>query len=157
MSCQPPFRILLYESPLSLVMLTPPGRTLSQTDWTETTQKLTPSPNTASQMAEQSSWALLPSCSTPGCPHPTKSLALSAPVSPWTIYFWMLDKSPLPGPGRSPLLCPCNDLAAQESCVALSKLLPFLGLRCLLCKIETMIMITIKLPLTECLLYPRAS
>ena len=148
MSCQPPIRILLYEIYLSLVMLIPPGRTLSQTDWTETTQKLTPSPKTASQMAEQSSWVLLPYCSPPGCPYPTKSLALSAPMSPWTIYFWMLDKSPLPGPGKSTPPHPCNNLVTQESCVALSKLLPFLGLSCLLCKIETMIMIIIKLPLT---------
>ena len=29
-------------------------------------------------------------------PFPIKSLALSAPVSPWTIHFRVLDKSPLP-------------------------------------------------------------
>ena len=87
MSYRPPFRILLYKIHLSLVMLTPPGRTLSQSDWTETTQKLTLSPKTASQMVEKYSWVLLPYCSPPGCPYPTKSLALSAPVSPWTIYF----------------------------------------------------------------------
>ena len=35
-------------------------------------------------------------------PLPDKSLALSAHVSPWTIYFQVLDKSPLLGPGRGP-------------------------------------------------------
>ena len=35
-----------------------------------------------------------------------KSLALSAPVSPLTIHFWVLDESPLLGPGREP--SPCN-------------------------------------------------
>ena len=53
------------------------------------------------------------SCS-PGFPHPTalhlgapfpiKSLALSAHVSPWTIHFWVLDKSPLSGPLPSTIL-----------------------------------------------------
>jgi len=49
---------------------------------------------TASHMAEQSSWVLLPSCSLPWCPFPIKSLALWACVSPWTINFQVLDKPP---------------------------------------------------------------
>ena len=40
------------------------------------------------------------SCSLPMFPFPIKSLALSAYVSPQTIYFQGLDKSPLLGPGR---------------------------------------------------------
>ena len=48
--------------------------------------------------AEQSSWVPWPSYSLPGCPFPIKSLALS----PRTIHFQMLDKSPLSGPGRGP-------------------------------------------------------
>ena len=52
-------------------------------------------------MAELFSWVPLPYCSPPGCPFPIKSLALSAHVSPRTIHFWVLDKSPVLGPGRS--------------------------------------------------------
>ena len=63
-------------------------------------------PETASHVAKQSSWIPLPSCSPPGCPFPIMSPALSARVSPWTIHFWMLDKSPLLGPGRG--LPSCN-------------------------------------------------
>ena len=47
----------------------------------------------------------LPYCSPPRCPFPVKSLALSAYVSPRTIHFWVLDKSPVSGPGRSPPSC----------------------------------------------------
>ena len=47
----------------------------------------------------------LPYCSPPGCPFPIKSLALSADVSPWTIHFQVLDKSPVLGPGRDPSSC----------------------------------------------------
>ena len=54
---------------------------------------------------EQFSWVPLPCCSLPGCPFPIKSLALSAHVSPWTIHFRVLDKSPVSGPGRGPLSC----------------------------------------------------
>ena len=34
-----------------------------------------------------------------------KSLALSAHVSPWTIHYWVLDKSPVLGSGRGPPSC----------------------------------------------------
>ena len=67
------------------------------------TNPITIIPDTASHMAEQFSWVPLPCCSLPGCPFPIKSLALSARVSPRTIHFLVLDKSPLSGPGRGPL------------------------------------------------------
>ena len=57
-------------------------------------------PKTVSHMAEQFSWVPLPSCSLPGHHFPIKSLALSACVSPQTIHFQVLDKSPLLGLGR---------------------------------------------------------
>ena len=69
------------------------------------TNPITIKPKTASHMAEQYSWVLLPSCFPPGCPFPIKSLALSAHVSPQTIHFRVLDKSPLSGPGRGPPSC----------------------------------------------------
>ena len=56
-------------------------------------------------MAELFSWVLLPYCSPPGCPFPIKSLALSAHVSPRTIHFWVVGRSPLLGPGRGPPSC----------------------------------------------------
>ena len=40
-----------------------------------------------------------------GCPFLIKSLALLAHVSPWTIHFRVLDKSPLSDPGRGPPSC----------------------------------------------------
>ena len=54
-------------------------------------------PKTVSHMTEQVSWVSSPCCSLPGCPFPIKSLALSACVSPQTIHFQVLDKSPLLG------------------------------------------------------------
>ena len=54
-------------------------------------------------MTELFSWVPLPPCSPPGHPFPIKSLALSAHVSPQTINFQVLDKSPVLGPGRGPL------------------------------------------------------
>ena len=69
------------------------------------TNPITIKPETASHVAEQFSWVPLPSCSPPGCPFPRKSLALSAYVSPQTIHFQVLDKSPVSGLGReSPFL-----------------------------------------------------
>ena len=70
------------------------------------TNPITIKPETASHMAEQLSRVPLPYCSPPGCPFPIKSLALSAHVSPRTIYFRVLDKSPVSGPGRG--LPSCN-------------------------------------------------
>ena len=69
------------------------------------TNPITIKPETASHAAQQFSWVPLPYCSPPGCPFPIKSLALSACVSPWTIHFWVLDKSPVLGPGRGPPSC----------------------------------------------------
>ena len=68
------------------------------------TNPITIKPETASHLTELF-WVLLPYCSPPRCPFPIKSLALSAHVSPRTIHFWVLDKSPVSGPGRaSPFL-----------------------------------------------------
>ena len=69
------------------------------------TNPITIKPETASHVAEQFSWVPLPCCSLPRRPFPMKSLALSARVSPWTIHFRVLDKSPLSGPGRGPPSC----------------------------------------------------
>ena len=73
-------------------------------DHPETTP-ITIKPKTASHVAEQFSWVPLLYCSPPRCPFPIKSLALSAHVSPQTIHFWVLDKSPVSGPGRGPPSC----------------------------------------------------
>ena len=56
-------------------------------------------------VTEQFSWVPLPSCSMPGHPFPIKALALSTHVSPQTVHFQVLYKSPLLGPGRGPLSC----------------------------------------------------
>ena len=61
---------------------------------------ITIKPNTAKHVAELFSWVPLPFCSPPGCPFPIKALAMSAHVSPQTIHFWLLNKSPVSGPGR---------------------------------------------------------
>ena len=55
-----------------------------------------------SHVAEQSSLVPLSCCSPRGCLFAIKSLALSAPVSPWTIQLQVLDKGPLSCPGRGP-------------------------------------------------------
>ena len=68
---------------------------------------ITIKPQTASHVTELFSWVPLPYYSPPGCPFPIQSLGLSAHVSPWTIRFWVLDKSPVSGPGRS--LPSCNN------------------------------------------------
>ena len=66
------------------------------------TKPITIKPETASHVTELFSWVPFPYCSPPGCPFPIKSLAWSAHVSPWTIHFRVLDKSPAAGPGRGP-------------------------------------------------------
>ena len=66
------------------------------------TNSITIKPETACHVAEQFSWILLPYCSLPGHPFPVKSLAY---VSPQIIHFWVLGKSPLSDPGRSPPSC----------------------------------------------------
>ena len=64
------------------------------------TNPITIKPKTASHVTKLFSWVPLPYCFPPGCPFPVKSLILSAHVSPPTIHFWVLDKSPVSGPGR---------------------------------------------------------
>ena len=63
-------------------------------DHPETTP-ITIKPKTASHVAELFPWVPLPYCSPPGCPFSIKSLALSAHVSPGTIHFRVLGKSPV--------------------------------------------------------------
>ena len=95
-------------------MRVPPGKT--ELEWLVKdhleTNPITIKPETASHVAEQFSWVPLPYCSPPGCPFPTKSLALSAHVSPWTIHFQVLDKSPVLGPGRGPPSCNSSAVSA---------------------------------------------
>ena len=62
----------------------------------------------ASHVPEQVSWIPSPYCSPPRRTYPIKSLALSAGVSPQTIHFQVLDKSPFSGPGRGPTSCNKN-------------------------------------------------
>ena len=69
------------------------------------TNPITIKPETASHVTELFSWVSLPYCSPPGCPFPIKSLALSAEMSPRTIHFQVLYKSPVSGPGRGPPSC----------------------------------------------------
>ena len=69
------------------------------------TNPITIKPKTGSHMSEQFFWVPLPYCSPPGCHFPIKSLALSAFVSPRIIHFWVLDRSPVSGPGRGPPSC----------------------------------------------------
>ena len=61
------------------------------------------------------SWVSLPCCSPPGCPFSIKSLALSPDVSPQTIDFRVLYKSPVSGPGRGPLSCNRSTRVSQEA------------------------------------------
>ena len=103
---RPPPRILA-DILLGWAMHAPPGRT--ESEWLVRddleTNPITVKPETASYMAELFSWVPLPYCSPSGCSFPIISLALSAHVSPQTIHFWMLDKSPLSGPGRGAPSC----------------------------------------------------
>ena len=69
------------------------------------TNPITIKPETASHVAELFSWVPLPYCSPPGRPFPIKSLAVSADASSRTIHFWVLDKSPVSGPGRGSPSC----------------------------------------------------
>ena len=100
-------RISLASIHLGWVMRAPPGKT--EFEWLSKdhpeTNPITMKPKTVSHVAEQFSWVPLPYCSPPGCPFQIKSLALSADVSPRTIHFRVLDKSPLLGPGRGPPSC----------------------------------------------------
>ena len=66
---------------------------------------ITIKPETVSHMAERIFWVSLFYCSLPGDTCPIKSLGLSVHVSPQTIHFRVLDKSPVLGPGRGPPSC----------------------------------------------------
>ena len=74
---------------------------------------ITIKPEIASHVAELFSWVPLPYCSPLGCPFPIKPLALSAHVSPQTIHFWVLGKSPVLGPGRG--LPSCNKTTTTKT------------------------------------------
>ena len=96
-----PPRILFTDIHFSWAMHEPPKD--SESGWLAKdsleTNPITIKSETASHVAEQFSWVPLPYCSLPGCPFPIKSLALSAHVSPHTIHFQVLDKSPDHGKG----------------------------------------------------------
>ena len=100
-------RVPLASIHLGWAMRAPPGKT--ELEWSAKdhpeTNPITIKPETESQVAKQFSWVPSPSCSPLGCPLPIKSLALSTHVAPWTIPFWVLDKSPVSGPGKGPLSC----------------------------------------------------
>ena len=100
-------RIPLASIHLGWAMPAPPEKT--ELEWLakdhQETNPITIKRETASPVAKQFSWVPLPYCSPPGCPFPIKSLALSAHVSPRTIRFWVLDKSPVLGPARGPPSC----------------------------------------------------
>ena len=72
---------------------------------------ITTKPEAVSHVAEQSSWVALPCSSLPWHSFPVKSLAFSACMSPWTIHFWVLNTSPLSGPGRGLLSCNKNTIS----------------------------------------------
>ena len=77
------------------------------------TNPITIKSETASHVAEL---FFLPYCSPTRHPFPKKSLALSAHVSPQTIHFWVLDKSPVSGPGRgSPSCNICSQVLRCDS------------------------------------------
>ena len=101
---QPPLRILSGIR-LGWTRHAPPGETQWLAKDNPETNPITVKPETASQVSELFSWVPLPSCSPPRCSFPIKFLALSTHVSPWTIHFWRLDKSPVLGPGRGPPSC----------------------------------------------------
>ena len=67
------------------------------------TNSITIKPEIASHLAELFSWVPLTYCSPPRQAFPIRSLALSVPVSPWTIHSRVFDKSS--GPGRGPISC----------------------------------------------------
>ena len=84
---------------------------------------ITIKPKTVSHVAQQSSWVLLLPSSW-GVPLPIKSLAWSAQVSPGTIHFQVLDKSPLLGPGRGPASCNIRTGKGQFSFQSQRRVMP---------------------------------
>ena len=69
------------------------------------TNPITIKPKIASHVAEQFSQVPLPYCSPLRRPFAIKSLVLSACMSPLTIHFWMLHKSPFSGRPSLQHLC----------------------------------------------------
>ena len=69
------------------------------------TSPITTKLETASPVAEQSSWAPSPCCPPPPRTFPVKSLDCVSMCVFQTIHFCVLDKSPLSGPGRGPPSC----------------------------------------------------
>ena len=104
---RPPPRILC-DINLDWTRRAPPGRTL-ELEWlakdNPETNPISVKPETASHETELFSWVPLPCCSPPACSFPVKSLALSAHVSPQTVHFRVLVKSPIPGSGKGPPSC----------------------------------------------------
>ena len=92
------------------------------------TNSITIKPETASHVTELFSWVPLPCCSPPRCPFPIKSLVLSAHVSPWTIHFWVLDKSPVLGPRR--YTPSCNKAMRSPICLCLYTHYTYLSCLC---------------------------
>ena len=105
---RPPPRILFSGIHLGWIRRAPPGRTL-ELEWlakdNPETNPITIKPQTASMWQSCSPGFLYPTALHPGALFPIKSLALSAHVSPQTIHFQVLDKSPVSGPGRGPPSC----------------------------------------------------
>ena len=109
-------------------MCVPLERTLNQNGQRKSeTDSITIKAETFSYVAEQSSWVSFTYFSQPGHPFLVKSLALSACVSPRTIHFQVLDKSPVLGPGRGPVSCNSSigkilNLELHQSCSDLNSL-----------------------------------
>ena len=95
LSCQPP-RIPLVRIHLDWAMHI--TRKDPESKWLTRDNPET-NPITIKPETEQLSWVPLPCCSPSRCLFPIKSIVLSARVSPQTIHFWVLDNSPLSGPG----------------------------------------------------------
>ena len=107
-TCPTTPRILLSSIHLGWTRHAPPGRTL-ESEWlakdNPETNPIPIKPETSSHVTELFSWVPLPCCSPPRCSFPIKSPALSIHMSPRTIHFQVLDKSPVSGPGRGPPSC----------------------------------------------------
>ena len=77
------------------------------------TNAITIKPKTVSHTAEQFSWVPLPTAFHPGALS-QKNLLLCQHVSPQTIHFRVLDKSPVSGPGRGRPSCNTHASLSQD-------------------------------------------
>ena len=103
-----PLRILLSGIHLGWTRRAPPGRTLSQNDWLKTTQKLISSALNPGLCEPRGRAILLVSLIlllSTQVPFPNKISCFITHVSPRTIHFWVLDRSPVSFPGSSPPSC----------------------------------------------------